>query len=135
MFQLFFTCKNDTLGVEEAASPIIAFKCKWVQTFEPVKKSIQQHNIRSDGTYAVPEKDEWPICKIKTTTAKPRQFYSFTFRLVIILIDILAIVNAVKFSMKFADEDLEYNIKYAEILNKKNGSNEVGTYIPIPEWS
>ena len=30
MFQLFFTCRNDTLGVEEAASPIIAFKCKWV---------------------------------------------------------------------------------------------------------
>ena len=56
-------------------------------------------------------------------------------KLVIILNKITAIVNAVKFSMKFADEDLEYNIKYAEILNKKNGSNEVGTYIPIPEWS
>ena len=27
--------------------------------------------------------------------------------------------------MNFADEDLEYNIKYAEILNKKGGSNEV----------
>ena len=27
-FQLFFTCKNTTLGVEEAASPVVAFKCK-----------------------------------------------------------------------------------------------------------
>ena len=26
--QLFFTCKNTTLGVEEAASPVVAFKCK-----------------------------------------------------------------------------------------------------------
>ena len=47
----------------------------------------------------------------------------------------LAIVNAVKFSMKFADEDLEYNIKYAEILNKKSGSNEVDIFIPIQELS
>ena len=44
-------------------------------------------------------------------------------------------MNAVKFSMKFADEDLEYNIKYAEILNKKGGSNEVDIYIPIHELS
>ena len=35
--------------------------------------------IRSDGTYAVPNKDEWPICKIKTTTAKPRKNSPFTF--------------------------------------------------------
>ena len=26
--RLFFTCKNTTLGVEEAASPVVAFKCK-----------------------------------------------------------------------------------------------------------
>lgn len=50
-------------------------------------------------------------------------------KLVIILNKITAIVNAVKFSMKFADEDLEYNIKYAEILNKKKGSNQVNKTI------
>ena len=50
-------------------------------------------------------------------------------KLVIILNKIIAIVNAVKFSMKFADEDLEYNIKYAEILNKKKGSNQVNKTI------
>ena len=50
-------------------------------------------------------------------------------KLVIIPKKITAIVNAVKFSMKFADEDLEYNIKYAEILNKKKGSNQVNKTI------
>ena len=27
---------------------------------------------RDSGTYAVPPKDLWPICKVKTTTAKPK---------------------------------------------------------------
>ena len=27
-FQLFFVCGNDSLGVEQAASPVVAFKCR-----------------------------------------------------------------------------------------------------------
>ena len=63
--KLFFTCNNTKLGVEEGASPVVAFNCK------------------SDGTYSVPNKDEWPTCKQKTTTAKPRNallpFMIFSF--------------------------------------------------------
>ena len=28
--------------------------------------------FRPDGVFAVPDENEWPICKTKTTTAKPR---------------------------------------------------------------
>lgn len=55
IYQVFFICKNNTLGVEKGASPKVAFKC------------------RNDGIYAVPENMTWPECFVKTTTAKPRE--------------------------------------------------------------
>ena len=53
LFQLYFICKNDSLGVEQAASPIVSFLCK------------------DDGTYNVPLNQTWPECLVRTTTAKP----------------------------------------------------------------
>lgn len=51
--KIYFVCKNDSLGVEKGASPVVAFKC------------------RTDGTFGVPENLTWPECDVRTTTAKP----------------------------------------------------------------
>ena len=37
----------------------------------------------------------------------------------------LAIVSAVKFSMMFADQDLEHQIQFADMLNAKNSQSQV----------
>lgn len=53
---------------------------------------------RSDGIFGVPEPNFWPECDVKTTTAKT------------------AIVDGVKMSMHFQDEDLAYRMFWREYL-------------------
>ena len=64
------------------------------------------------------------MCKVKTTTAKPRKNWNIKLPLQYNAF-YLAIVNAVKFSMFDADNSLTFAVENAAYLASKNAGDQV----------